>query len=85
MIGLEPQQRPPKGRNRQSIPAERICRIKTIIRLPWEISSRSGQRALRHNPELVPVEMEGVRAIVQILDEEIHDPAFGNGDDELVV
>lgn len=85
MIGLEPEKRPSKGPNRQSVSAERVRRIKTIVRLPREITCSGGNRALRHDPELVSVEMEGVWAIVQILDEEIDDLAFRNGDDELVV
>lgn len=63
MIGLEPEQRPPIWANCQRIPTERIRCVETAIGLPGEIA-RGRHRALRHDPELMPVEVEGVRFII---------------------
>jgi hypothetical protein len=64
MIGLEPEQRPSKWANCQRIPAERIRCVEAVIGLPGEIARSGGHRALRHDPELMTMEMEGVRPII---------------------
>lgn len=79
IIRHEPYQTPPIRIHSHRIPPDRILDMQPgIIRLPIK---RPAPRL--HDPELVPVQMEGVRALVQAVDQEIDDRVVRDRQHEL--
>lgn len=79
IVRFEADQRPTIRVNRQGVSPQWVRYIQPrLIGGPVE-----SPRPLLHDPEHVPMQMEGVRALVQAVDEEVDDLVIGVRDDEL--
>ena len=79
VVRADADQRPPVRIDRYGVSAHGIGRVDAVVARPVEVAVRSHG----HDPELVAVQVERVRALVEGVYQEVHDVEFWDGQDEL--